>query len=226
MLKKKSIKEEVVEGVGAIWFSLALVSTIVLIVLNCTSIYQYVINKYQLSFITGLSSERLMVNYRSIISYLQSPSHGYLSLPDFEMSEAGMIHFAEVKNIFIALYMIVLLFLLAIGVLVVMRHQHRDKCILSICNKGANLIFIVFGLLILAISVNFSATFTLFHKLFFRNDYWIFDYRTDPVILALPEQLFMICSVIIISALFLICGYIKITHHRVKKIRRESKDVY
>ena len=94
MLKRKTIKQIVVEGVGAIWFFLALVSTIVLIVLNCTPIYQYVIDKYQLSLITGLSAEKLMLNYKSIISYLQRPSGGYLELPDFVMSEAGMIHFA------------------------------------------------------------------------------------------------------------------------------------
>ena len=113
MLKRKTIKQIVVEGVGAIWFFLALVSTIVLIVLNCTPIYQYVIDKYQLSLITGLSAEKLMLNYKSIISYLQRPSGGYLELPDFVMSEAGMIHFADVKNIFLALLRILCLALVS-----------------------------------------------------------------------------------------------------------------
>lgn len=217
MLKRKTIKQIVVEWVGAIWFFLALVSTIVLIVLNCTPIYQYVINKYQLSLITGLSAEKLMLNYKSIISYLQRPSGGYLELPDFIMSEAGMIHFADVKNIFLALYIIVLLFIVALGIFIVMKHQHKDKCILSIFNQGANLVFIVFGVLICLITFNFSNTFTMFHKIFFRNDYWVFDYRTDPVILALPEQLFMLLSIIIIVFLFVVCGLIKYTYYKMKK---------
>ena len=155
------------------------------------------IDKYQLSLITGLSAEKLMLNYKSIISYLQRPSGGYLELPDFVMSEAGMIHFADVKNIFLALYIIVLLFIVALGIFIVMKHQHKDKCILSIFNQGANLVFIVFGV--------------------FRNDYWVFDYRTDPVILALPEQLFMLLSIIIIVFLFVVCGLIKYTYYKMKK---------
>ena len=42
--------------------------------------------------------------------------------------------------------------------------------------------------------IDFSWAFTMFHKLFFRNDYWIFDPRIDPIIIALPEELFMICG--------------------------------
>ena len=217
MLKRKSIKEVVVEGVGAIWFFLALVSTVVLIVLNCTPIYRYVINRYQLTTITGLSEEKLMLNYKSMISYLQSPSRGMLQLPDFSMSEAGMIHFAEVKHIFLVLYVIVLLFILAFGVFLVTRHHHKDKCILSTFNRGANLTFLTFGILIFFITINFSGTFTVFHKLFFNSNYWMFDYRTDPVILALPEQLFMIISIIIIMSLFAICGYIKYVYYKGKK---------
>lgn len=217
MLKRKSIKEVVVEGVGAIWFFLALVSTVVLIVLNCTPIYRYVINRYQLTATTGLSEEKLMVNYKSMISYLQRPSRGALELPDFSMSEAGIIHFAEVKHIFLILYVIILLFILAFGIFLVTRHHHQDKCILSTFNRGANLTFLIFGILICLITVNFSGTFTVFHKLFFNNNYWMFDYRTDPVILALPEQLFMIISIVIIVTLFLICGYIKYVYYKGKK---------
>ena len=55
------------------------------------------------------------------------------------------------------------------------------------------------------------------HKIFFRNDYWVFDYRTDPVILALPEQLFMLLSIIIIVFLFVVCGLIKYTYYKMKK---------
>lgn len=220
MLKRKTIKQLVIEGVGAIWFFLALVSTIVLIVLNCTPVYQYVIDKYQLPLITGLSKDKLMLNYKSIISYLQRPGGGYLELPDFVMSESGRIHFAEVKHIFMALYIIVLLFIVAMGIFVVIRHQKKDKCILSIFNKGANLVFIVFGVLICLIMFNFSGTFTMFHKIFFRNNYWIFDYRTDPVILALPEQLFMILSILIIILLFVTCTLIKYTYYKMKKVQQ------
>ena len=53
-------------------------------------------------------------------------------------------------------------------------------------------------------SVDFNQAFILFHKIVFRNDYWIFDYRTDPVITILPEAFFMHCFFMIISIVIII----------------------
>ena len=217
MNKKYRIKNMLIEIIGGFWFFLALIGAIVLMVMNCTPIYRFVIDKYHLTTRPGLTADQLMLNYKEIISYLQAPGSQYLKLSDFAMSENGMIHFADVKVIFQALYVIVLLFIIALGVFLVIKHHDKDKALLSIFNKGANLVFVVFGLLLISMSINFSNTFTLFHKIFFRNDYWIFDYRTDPVILALPEQLFLILSVLIIGLLFTACIVIKVIHYKCKK---------
>ena len=214
MNKRKKLKNKIVEYIGGLWFFLALISTTVLIVLNCTSIYGFIIDKYRLTSVTGLSKDALMLNYKEIVSYLQCFSSEYLTLSDFKMSENGMIHFADVKIIFQWLYVIVILFIIALAIFLVIKHHDKDKAVLSMFNKGVNLTFIVFGLLIVSIMVNFSATFTMFHKIFFRNDYWVFDYRTDPVILALPEELFLILSVMIITLLFAICILIKIIYRK------------
>ena len=214
MNQRKKLKHKIVEYIGGLWFFLALISTTVLIVLNCTSIYGFIIDKYRLTSVTGLSKDALMLNYKEIVSYLQCFSSEYLTLSDFKMSENGMIHFADVKIIFQWLYVIVILFIIALAIFLVIKHHDKDKAVLSMFNKGVNLTFIVFGLLIVSIMVNFSATFTMFHKIFFRNDYWVFDYRTDPVILALPEELFLILSVMIITLLFAICILIKIIYRK------------
>lgn len=214
MNKRKKLKDKVVEYVGGIWFFLALISATVLIVLNCTPIYGFIIDKYRLSAITGLSKDTLMINYKEMVSYLQRFGSDYLTLPDFAMSQNGMIHFADVRIIFQWLYVITILFIIALGIFLVIKHHDKDKAILSMFNKGVNLAFIVFGLLIISMMVNFSATFTMFHKIFFRNDYWIFDYRTDPVILALPEELFLILSVMIIVILLTACILVKVLYHK------------
>ena len=39
--------------------------------------------------------------------------------------------------------------------------------------------------------------------LVFRNDFWIFDWRTDPVILILPDTFFLHCAVLIFALVFL-----------------------
>ena len=39
-------------------------------------------------------------------------------------------------------------------------------------------------------SIDFTSCFTLFHKLFFTNNLWIFDPETDYMIRMLPEGFF------------------------------------
>ncbi len=45
-------------------------------------------------------------------------------------------------------------------------------------------------LLTVPILLNFEKSFIIFHKLLFRNDYWIFNPDLDPVINILPEEFF------------------------------------
>ena len=49
---------------------------------------------------------------------------------------------------------------------------------------------LLFGALGIAISMNFSKCFTIFHEIFFDNDLWLFDARTDYMIRMLPEGFF------------------------------------
>ncbi len=45
-------------------------------------------------------------------------------------------------------------------------------------------------LLTVPILLNFEKSFIIFHKLLFRNDYWVFNPNLDPVINILPEEFF------------------------------------
>ena len=58
------------------------------------------------------------------------------------------------------------------------------------------------GIILLIISgmvINFNYTFTLFHKIFFRNDLWILDPRNDYLLILFPERFFLeICIIILL----------------------------
>lgn len=61
----------------------------------------------------------------------------------------------------------------------------------------------------IAIAVNFSKCFVIFHEIFFDNDLWLFDARTDFMIRMLPEGFFFdmvirigVIFIIILLALF------------------------
>lgn len=36
------------------------------------------------------------------------------------------------------------------------------------------------------------------HKVFFDNDYWLFDPKYDPVITILPDRFFLHCGILIV----------------------------
>ena len=48
------------------------------------------------------------------------------------------------------------------------------------------------------VALNWDFCFVLFHKILFRNDYWIFDPACDPVITILPDAYFLHAAALIL----------------------------
>lgn len=74
----------------------------------------------------------------------------------------------------------------------------------------------LFALLGVVVAMDFSAAFTVFHKIFFPGkDNWMFDPFDDPIILFMPQRFFMHCailicaSILVISAIFIVIGIIR-----------------
>lgn len=176
---------------------IGLVSMIAIITLNLTFTYPLISRHYELDVITGLDHATLLYNYRRIIHYLNWPWITVLEMPDFPMSPTGEFHFWEVMIIFQILQVITGVFLIWLFV-----YTRKKKQILQYFNAAANLTFIIFGLFLAIMLIDFDFFFYWFHRAFFNNDYWIFNQRYDPVILALPAELFMINGFIMIGGLF------------------------
>jgi integral membrane protein (TIGR01906 family) len=63
----------------------------------------------------------------------------------------------------------------------------------------------LFALLGLIVSMDFSAAFTVFHKIFFPGkDNWLFDPLTDPIILFMPQRFFMHCAILICASILVL----------------------
>jgi len=55
-------------------------------------------------------------------------------------------------------------------------------------------------------ALDFDRAFVIFHSLFFPGKTnWIFDWRTDEIILVLPQVFFMNCGILIVGVLFACC---------------------
>ena len=198
-----------------IFYAISIISIAVLGVLNTTIVYKYVIIKYELQNYTGLSTEVLMDNYKRVISYVQNPFDKELVLNKLSMSNFGKIHFFEVKRIFIFLYIIsIIFFSIMIFQIITNKNKNLGKKLIKIFNNSVNIIALILISVSMSVVINFSKTFYFFHKIFFRNDYWIFDPVIDPIINSLPEELFMIELILIIGLLMLFTLIIKLLYYK------------
>ena len=186
---------KVKQFITAVSLALCLISLSVILTLNFRPLYQWEMKWSNLAEKTGVSEETILENYDTLIEYNSVFYKGELEFPTLPMSESGKIHFEEVKNIFVffqvGLFPVTLVFVV-LGVWFLRKEKPKYLKWASYLMIG---ILVVLGTLI---GLYWDNVFVLFHKLMFNNDYWIFDYRTDPIILFLPDSYFMRCAIMIL----------------------------
>lgn len=137
-----------------------------------------------------LKAETIQYNFHILMNYLTNPFYQVLQMPDFRSSEAGLHHFAVVKDLF---HLVQFLTLLTLPIFYYFVKRVIKKGFLSLFNK-ALLALVSLPLLIGlgGVLIGFDQFFTLFHQiLFVGDDTWLFDPAKDPVILILPETFFL-----------------------------------
>ncbi|MCL1989412.1 MAG: TIGR01906 family membrane protein [Defluviitaleaceae bacterium] len=206
------IKHFIKQYLIGLFIFISLVSLTAIITLNLTFTYPWMSRAFNLDQATGFDHATLLYNYRRIIHYLNWPWVTTLYMPDFPMSPTGEFHFWEVMIIFQVLQVISVLLITWLVISI------RNKLqLLNHFNTAANLTFLIFGIFLWIMLIDFDFFFYWFHRAFFNNDYWIFNPRYDPIILALPAELFMIKGFIITGFLFLISVIVKIMFYRHQK---------
>lgn len=173
----------------------------VIVTLNLTIVYRFAITKLNLDKLTGLSEESLMKNYNEMIKYLNNPFINELKFSDFTMSKTGEIHFMEVKDIFMNIYIIILISIIIFMLFKLIKKLYNAINVVKVLNYASNMIISIFGFIIIIMLIDFKKAFIVFHKIFFDNNYWLFDPYTDPIINALPEELFLAYALIIVGIL-------------------------
>lgn len=198
---------------------LIFLSIAVVITLNFRSLYYGSVKAFNITENTGLSETIIRRNYDVLIDYNQLFGTKELKFPDFSMSENGRTHFEEVKQIFIGIEILgIISFILLILIAVYLLKNHQLNFLKYNCYFGMG-IPIFMGILI---RINWKKSFVLFHKLFFDNDYWIFDINTDPIITILPDEFFFVCAIMILF-LFLVFSCVSGIIYRKLKHMKEIK---
>jgi integral membrane protein (TIGR01906 family) len=162
---------------------------------------------------TGYPKDDIIKNYNALIDYSSPFYKGELSFPTLDASPSGLQHFKEVKDIFIFFYGLCAVSIIFLVPIIIIKYRKRDISYLLISSITAIVLPLIVGLFL---AIDFDKSFIVFHKLFFNNDYWIFDPITDPIINILPATFFLHCAISIILfvilaslVLYLIYLYLK-----------------
>lgn len=174
--------------------ALFIISASVTITLNFRPLYYHDISALKIEETSGFSKNIIKKNYDELIDCNQFFHSGKLKLT-MPMSREGRIHFEDVKRIFDAIEIICIITLILSCCLVTGQLRKHDLRFL----KPASIITILLPSIVgVLTAVNWEAAFIMFHKIMFRNDYWLFDEALDPVIKILPDAFFFHCAVMII----------------------------
>jgi len=183
-------------------------------------IYDFSIKAFDIENKTDLSREEIVENYSYVIDYLFDNEIKF-QLPSLPFSDDGAIHFKEVKDLFnLAKITIFIISIFLTILLLIYRKLYKDFLYGKYIGIGLiTLPIILSGI----VGINFNFFFNVFHKIFFNNDKWIFDSKTDPIINILPEEFFAICGVAILSICILagiiiyVAYFINMKHEKFKK---------
>lgn len=189
---KKQVPFKLTNILIGIIFTLFFISISVIIILNARSLYYNNIDRFELEKYSGLDRETIIENYDALIDYCSPFYQGELKFPSLASSESGTSHFAETKVLFVSFYYIAAITGIILLLIILYKKKRHDT---SYLRTSAITIIVLPAIVGIATALNFEKTFLLFHKLAFRNDDWLFDPATDPIITLLPEEFFMYCAI-------------------------------
>ncbi len=137
----------------------------------------------------GLSASELIADYGSVIKYIQLPTQRVLELRYLPIAPSAVHHFEDVRHLILLNEAVMMgsIPLLVFGLKKQKRQNQLWRLILPFQMLFILLLFSGFmGI------TNFNAFFIKFHYLFFSNMDWLFDPRTTPIILLMPEKFFTV----------------------------------
>lgn len=201
--------------IAAVFAAIGVLCISVTITVMFRPLYYFDIDYLDIPQMSGMSETVIRANYDVLIDYnlLGGPSE--LNFPDLIMSQQGRIHFEEVKDIFIfmQIFSIAAVILLVLWIVAWVKKK-------SLSFKWMKFTGIVIAIIAstcgCALIIDWDWAFTAMHTIFFRNDYWIFDATTDPVIRILPEEFFMHCEIMIIILALIQIIILQLVYRRLK----------
>lgn len=159
--------------------------------INAFNIRHYVdsFHKHNIYDVTGKSLQELVDITDDLFTYLKGDAGDEILEPHFNKRE--VLHMRDVQVLFkygfILKYISVIL---SLAIIIYFVTTGEKQLLGKWLYKGMMVNWILVGLLGIMIYFDFTKYFTYFHYIFFTNDLWLLDPRTDLMIQMLPEEFF------------------------------------
>lgn len=169
--------------------------------------YYLHVDALELDFLSGYSKAEVFEAYNGLMDYLTMPWEEF-SVGKMAFSAEGQAHFADCRVLIVINSILLTVSAVGAAVLKVLSKKGRVKLLgfgRFSCGFWAGAAALAAVLIVgAAVAIDFDTAFEFFHKSFFINQNWVFDWRTDEVILILPWRFFRNCAVLILSSITLL----------------------
>jgi integral membrane protein (TIGR01906 family) len=161
-------------------------------------LYEYGVDKYQISQVTGIDKSELMKVHQHLIEYYNSKvdSAQVLVISEGEeiaiFNERELVHLQDVKALIHLDYLIQMLAFIFIicSAVFLLRSGYGWRMLIKALFWGSVATLCIVGILTLWAVFGFDQLFLLFHLVSFSNEYWILDPATDFLIMLFPTPFF------------------------------------
>lgn len=205
--RKKNRRDTVLSLVFAVALFCFILTFSIGLPIYCRPFYYAQIRPLQLEQYSGFTEAEIKEAYDQVLDYLTLPGKSF-GTGVMAHSAEGAAHFADCKVLF-DLNASVLLGSAAVLLLLWLLRRMGKTAPYRLGRRSAGfyagLAAVVLPVMVGAwAALDFDRAFIVFHSIFFpgKNN-WIFDWRTDEIILVLPQEFFMYCAMLIGASVLL-----------------------
>lgn len=199
--------------------------------------YKKEYEKYRVTDDLNMKIDNVMAVTEHMMAYLIGKEEKLSIVTDVDgehqdfFNEQDRLHMADVRNLFLGgLKLRNYAVILAIILMIVLRAKKADfRRLVPQGYLQALFVYLTLAAILgVAMSIDFTSCFTLFHKLFFTNNLWIFDPETDYMIRMLPEGFFsdMVIRVGVIFIVLLAVPGVTAVVYSWKRKKKEISKTY
>ncbi len=205
----------------ALILALFIVSLSIAVPIYCRPFYYAHVEALDLPSASGYSAEQIRVAYDAVLDYLTQTGKPF-SVGEMPYSADGAAHFADCKVLF--RLNTVVLTVSAVGLILLwlwrkVGNRPRYRIGRYSAARCAAIAAVLVPLLVAVLAtLNFEEAFEVFHALLFPGkDNWRFSPIADPIILALPVEFFMNCSLLIGGCIVMLAAVVFLTDWLLQK---------